>query len=206
MRTAICCPDEKHYGKGMCKRCYQKNYQSAGLRPEKPASCHPEKALYSRGLCATCYEQAYRSDKPRPDGYMVEYHGKLKEEHPHKVEEAYQRRRSDPVKRKRDARTSLASHYKNKYGMTIDEVHSLFHSQDRKCALCKDTLDEKTMMVDHCHETGRVRGILCRRCNSGLGFLGDTAQALGRALEYLKRSADTGQVNDLLAKSSPPQK
>jgi hypothetical protein len=58
--------------------------------------------------------------------------------------------------------------------------------------LCKSCVDRKLKIenpaydLDHCHETGTVRGLLCGRCNKGLGLLGDNEKAVMRALEYLR--------------------
>lgn len=56
--------------------------------------------------------------------------------------------------------------------------------QDGKCAICKEPMDQS--YIDHDHETGEVRGLLCHRCNSGLGFFNDDPQRLLAALEYLR--------------------
>ena len=59
--------------------------------------------------------------------------------------------------------------------------------QDNKCALCKTPFSDKIKPnVDHCHSTEKIRGILCNKCNSGLGFLGDNIESLERAINYLR--------------------
>jgi hypothetical protein len=75
-----------------------------------------------------------------------------------------------------------------RYGMTIDEFKSLKKKQKGKCACCGATknTDGKSLYVDHCHKTGEIRGLLCRKCNTGIGLLGDTVDRLERALKYLK--------------------
>lgn len=80
------------------------------------------------------------------------------------------------------------------YGITPEQLTALKISQGWRCAICRrrfppDGVDTKQVHVDHCHESGAVRGILCSRCNSGLGKLGDSIEGLERALEYLKRSS-----------------
>ncbi|MEV7073553.1 endonuclease VII domain-containing protein [Streptomyces sp. NPDC093990] len=54
------------------------------------------------------------------------------------------------------------------------------------CAICSTV---PAVHVDHCHKTGRVRGVLCFNCNSGLGLLGDDPEALNRAADYLEGNA-----------------
>lgn len=78
---------------------------------------------------------------------------------------------------------SKIAHYKKAYGMTLDEVESLLKSQQGTCKICGNVLGE--FHVDHCHLTGRVRGILCPFCNKGLGHFMDKKENLESALAYL---------------------
>ena len=72
------------------------------------------------------------------------------------------------------------------YGIDQEEYDRLLAQQGGGCALCHRLPDEgKFLKVDHCHETGRVRGLLCQTCNFGLGILGDNEEGLLRALAYI---------------------
>ena len=80
---------------------------------------------------------------------------------------------------------------KRSYGLSFDDYSKLLKSQDYKCAICK-TADMKTkrtewFAVDHDHETGEVRGLLCNHCNRGIGLLGDSIDNLVNATNYLKK-------------------
>ncbi|MEV0126374.1 endonuclease domain-containing protein [Streptomyces sp. NPDC050703] len=67
--------------------------------------------------------------------------------------------------------------------------------RSRGCDLCgKEPNDTETFAIDHCHGTGRVRGVLCRQCNTALGAFGDSPERLQRALWYLTRPADYRDV------------
>lgn len=72
----------------------------------------------------------------------------------------------------------------NKYGITLEEYNEM--AKDG-CDICSKT-NEQNLVVDHDHETGKVRGVLCTMCNTGLGKLGDNVEGLTRALEYLNAS------------------
>lgn len=52
------------------------------------------------------------------------------------------------------------------YGLTLDSYTEMLQKQDSRCAICKE---QKTLVIDHCHKTGKVRGLLCIGCNTGLG-------------------------------------
>ena len=71
------------------------------------------------------------------------------------------------------------------YGMTVEEYRLRIEAQQNRCLLCQDELVKP--FVDHCHDLGHVRGILCSRCNSGLGFFRDNPDTLRRAIRYLRK-------------------
>lgn len=71
---------------------------------------------------------------------------------------------------------------RTKYGMTYEDYEELLAIQEGKCALCETVA---MLAVDHCHETGKVRGLLCNRCNLGIGLLKEDTNIFKRALEYL---------------------
>lgn len=79
-----------------------------------------------------------------------------------------------------------------KYGLQPDDYHAMLAKQGGKCAICrsdKPTLNNKgSFRIDHCHVTGVVRGLLCNKCNAGLGMFGDNPELLAKALQYLTKS------------------
>ena len=83
------------------------------------------------------------------------------------------------------------------YGISLKEYRQMLVQQAHKCKLCfgegflmKDTHSMK-LVVDHCHTSGKVRGLLCHNCNRALGLLQDNRQTLERALAYLKQSGSS---------------
>jgi len=76
-------------------------------------------------------------------------------------------------------------------GITLEDFDRMMAEQDCACAICRAPLsevpDSKTDSphIDHCHDTGRVRGLLCNRCNRALGLLQDDRKILEAALRYL---------------------
>ncbi|WP_345543478.1 endonuclease VII domain-containing protein [Microbacterium jejuense] len=73
------------------------------------------------------------------------------------------------------------------YGLTPESYAAMLESQGGKCKLCG--LADDRMPVDHSHETGEVRGILCTSCNTGLGLFREDTALMLRAIEYLTRSS-----------------
>jgi hypothetical protein len=86
-----------------------------------------------------------------------------------------------------DYRTKMRAVWLRKYGLSLVEFAELLKAQGGRCAICGSTDWGKTggsvrqwPNVDHDHATGQVRGLLCDRCNRGLGYFGDSAELLGR--------------------------
>lgn len=80
---------------------------------------------------------------------------------------------------------------KRTYGITLDQYETMLAAQNGVCAICKThTTDNRgqRLHVDHCHQTGKVRGILCGKCNSILGFVDDNPDWLDKAKAYLLSS------------------
>lgn len=86
-----------------------------------------------------------------------------------------------------------ATDIKRLYGLPIEEYNKLLVSQNMTCAVCSTQHDPSKkrgrLYVDHCHVTGKVRGLLCSAHNSMLGYAEDNTAVLKKAIEYLKRSA-----------------
>lgn len=74
------------------------------------------------------------------------------------------------------------------YGVSEDQYYSIKESQNHSCAICGTHQDElnKRLAVDHCHTTGKVRGLLCTLCNTGLGKFKDSVDTLSAAIKYLE--------------------
>jgi recombination endonuclease VII len=78
-------------------------------------------------------------------------------------------------------------HLKQVYGITPEEYAALLAAQHDVCAICKKK-DRVRLCVDHCHDTRTVRGLLCKKCNTGLGCFDDDIERLRAAITYLERA------------------
>lgn len=77
-----------------------------------------------------------------------------------------------------------------RYGITFENYSDLLEKQDHKCAICKATESGNSrtngnLFVDHCHTTGKVRGLLCSKCNHAIGLLNDDVDLLQKSILYL---------------------
>ena len=78
---------------------------------------------------------------------------------------------------------------KTSYGISLEEFDAKLESQNFKCAICHCRAEDAfngTLYVDHCHNTGKLRGLLCHACNSALGKFRDSPTILQNAITYLE--------------------
>jgi hypothetical protein len=92
-----------------------------------------------------------------------------------------EKRAEDPQKEKiRTRKRALQS----KYGLTLEDYDNMYTSQQGKCKICNTSYD--LLCIDHCHNTSKIRGLLCNSCNTGIGHLKDNVQFLKSAIQYLE--------------------
>lgn len=122
----------------------------------------------------------------------ADYCKRYRDKHPDKVREsqkAYRVKHSDKLKESRKARYDFDSHryyiLYRKYGLTKEQYLSMFNEQGGRCAICEKVETDRYLAVDHCHETGKVRKLLCKDCNTSLGKFNDSPDLLRKAAEYL---------------------
>lgn len=91
---------------------------------------------------------------------------------------------------RKNVKYSHGTTLKRKYGMTVADYEKMFEDQNGLCKICNSpapqTKKSNHFHVDHCHTTGKIRGLLCHRCNSVLGFARDSIPVLEEAINYLK--------------------
>jgi hypothetical protein len=149
-----------------------------------PPACHPERPHFARGLCRPCYYDCLRVRVTAcvDCGADITDRG------------AAARRCLGCVALKRNreqtaARPGKRAYFRSwnlatKYALTDDDDQAL----GTECHVCgKHPLLGNDRHIDHDHSAGRVRGVLCRRCNTGIGMLGDNLEGVLRAVEYLRK-------------------
>ena len=104
-------------------------------------------------------------------------------------EKEYARKNSEKIKSRsrkwhhENKYRSKLSKIKKNYGLASDEYEKMIEEHKGKCSICKK---DSFLVVDHCHSTLKVRGLLCHKCNRGLGFFNDNIKTLKAAIKYLK--------------------
>lgn len=113
--------------------------------------------------------------------------------------QVYQRTKDKRAKYLADNRAKVAEgkrdyYLRSTFGITVSEYEEMAERQNHRCAICgeqesvvdaKENGSTKRLAVDHCHDTGKVRGLLCQRCNMGLGYFRDRPDLLSLASKYL---------------------
>ena len=108
------------------------------------------------------------------------------------MRERYKTKRDDIIEYNRKRRAERPQveqdwYLRKEYGLTLAEYDAMLAAQDGCCAICRKQ-HKRRLAVDHDHNTGRVRGLLCSSCNNGLGRFEDDADRMRRAVDYLDES------------------
>lgn len=116
------------------------------------------------GFCPPCYKKNYRSSAKAKE-YQSKYYKDWSKNNEDKVKDHQLRRY---------------------YDINLEEYREIEKSQNYKCKICLQTNKHTRMFaVDHCHKTGKVRGLLCTNCNTAIGLFEENKDNLLRAIEYL---------------------
>lgn len=96
------------------------------------------------------------------------------------------------IKRQRAAKPHRYRNWKlkTKYGLTLERYEAMLETQGGLCLVCKNAM--KKPVVDHNHTTGAVRGLLCHKCNTGIGFFDENVSYLAGAIEYINLTNKQG--------------
>jgi hypothetical protein len=141
---------------------------------------HSDRPAHTRGLCKSCYNKRLLKSNTVYAQKQRQNHAEWVKKNLAKSKE-YHRQYNQKIapEKKRD------SQLKRNYGISLLEYQKLFKKQNGKCAICSKRSD-KTLHVDHDHKTGRIRGLLCFRCNYGLGYFKDNLKQFKQIVKYLE--------------------
>lgn len=136
---------------------------------------------HAKGLCTQHYEK-YRIRLPENNvkraRWAEDYRAKHSKEH----------REYDKKRYRENPHRLRKGNLKRKYGLTLSQYDDMFNKQNGCCAGCNKPQSEfkKMLSVDHRHSDGKIRGLLCERCNPVLGYVGESIPTLERLIQYLK--------------------
>lgn len=116
----------------------------------------------------------YRKNKPK----FLEYNRQWRKKNPERANAIATKYRA------KKGRITKRAQLLYKYGLSIEKYEALLETQNGFCAIC-NTSSHRSLVVDHCHLTQKVRGLLCHDCNLALGLLRDDPDRLRNAIAYL---------------------
>lgn len=146
--------------------------------------------------CSTCKvgkpTTDFGTDKRRRDGLSCQCRECMRNSYrlwarsnPEKVQAKKRRQWRSDSDRINTLRRERKSHLKYLFGLPIERYEAMIEAQQGKCAICA-CVPKDALCVDHDHLTGNIRALLCRKCNAGIGLLGDDLDRLRAAVRYLE--------------------
>lgn len=141
---------------------------------------HPNTKDRMQSCCNQCKAQTTREwYKKNKDRCRKERYKRYK---------ANQKRDNEAVKAFLKKNPNKAKEYslRSKYKLEVTDYKNMLLSQLNSCAICFISFKNAQPCIDHCHTTGKIRGLLCSSCNRGLGLFNDNEVSLMRAADYLK--------------------
>lgn len=189
----------------ICKYCNKIKtidnfYKSSVSKDGIDSKCKQCTLEYHQSEKYRTYKKLYRQKNKEK---IAERRKRIRMEHPELDRENSRKWALDNPEKKKEAnknyRTKNKERYKikqyenkmkirwNKFGFTSDDYNYMFDQQHGRCAICGKHQSEFTnrFHIDHNHKTDRIRGLLCFRCNVGIGFFNDDIDNLKKAIAYL---------------------
>lgn len=188
------------------KQEYNKAYYEANREREKKRKLehyHQNKEKIDREAKKAYmkeYQKTYKKPPKTPEE-RAEINRKKRERYANDPE--YRERAKETARNSQSRKPEVKRSYrlKSDFGITPEEFEKILENQGGGCAICgakqtnvttrKEKI-EKKLYIDHDHETGKVRGILCHHCNFGLGQFRDDPELLRKAISYLKTNWSSG--------------
>ena len=150
----------------------------------------------AKGLCGLHYSREWSLAHPKHKERQREYHRKRYQDNPSEYNQRSRRYYSQhsgiikqQTKKRREAHPERQREYRllQQYGLNSEQYDKALTCQGHRCAICGVKQDEvrRRFSVDHDHTTKKNRGLLCDKCNMGIGCLGDSPDRLRRAAKYI---------------------
>lgn len=178
--------DNPYLARGLCSKHYQRSTRGKDqFAPDGQIPCVVCGTLFMpyRKIISTCSRTCYRKLP-----HVVERESARKKlPHVKEIRNARRRVENNPHRREMNRQRNLA-----RYGISVEQYDEMLEQQNGVCRICgqppaKEGWKTVTRLhVDHDHETGKVRALLCNNCNRGLGYFQDSYELLKEAHKYLK--------------------
>ena len=173
-----CGIEKKICSRGMCHNCYR----NETIPIAECLVCGRIRPLRSKMICGSCAERIRLEENPDKKiaraTYIKGYFSNPRNKEKEKARNLLRAKDPHYIGKRKEAELKRRV---NSYGISVDEYNEKCKSG---CEICGSTT---RLHIDHCHDTGRFRGILCGKCNQGLGLFDDNSSRLNIAIKYLNK-------------------
>lgn len=145
--------------------------------------------------CKVCGEEKETTEFYKNSSYLDGFTSKCKKCHIKQTTANYRNKPEINEANKRryfaDKDAERNRDYKRNYGLTLEDYNNMLASQDYQCKICSISDKQASkgrLFVDHCHTTGKIRGLICHHCNTMLGLAKDNISILEKSIQYLKEN------------------
>lgn len=88
-----------------------------------------------------------------------------------------------------------AAGVRHRHGIELSEYERMYKEQNGLCAICNGLPQREHLDIDHCHQSSKIRGLLCGKCNKGIGLFNDDIERLEQAVKYLKTALNGAETH-----------
>lgn len=184
MRPAPCHPNRPYFAKNFCKSCWQKNHYKT------------HKSLPYNKLAP---KQRERICSKRREWYKANREVKLKRDADYRS-----RVKADPVRSLQRLTRHRRAYLRKRYNITPERYDEMVIGQLGLCALCGKQPTKRGLDVDHAHETGQIRELLCYRCNATVIAIVEDTELVAKAKAYLAKHARRAHLKTMQQATSEP--
>lgn len=147
---------------------------------EKELSCFSMDRKRHRYCCKECAYKKTLAWRLKNKERTAEHRKMYKSRHVHET-----RLQSQKDSKKYYYKTGQKNRLLKRYGLSQDQFERLLLDQNGLCKICGQKDADRELAIDHCHATGRIRGLLCQKCNTALGLFKDNIELLRKSIIYL---------------------
>ena len=166
-------------GQRVCNRC----------KTWKDFNCFSKSKVGVGGLQSVCKECSNELARIRYNTNAEFYRNKRRDAKREYDRQRYAKMLAEGRKPSKDPIKEKTRYLMRNYGLTVKEYLALLEAHNHQCAICgasESDRNNKKLVIDHCHQSGKVRGILCHKCNLVLGNANDLIGTLEQAIIYLR--------------------
>lgn len=158
-----------------CEKCLTEKEASDFVKQTaRPSGLHP--------WCSSCRSE-YRKENRKAESIRVNaYNKRIRQENPEKV------RAMARARYRKNKKKHWRAHIKQRFGITEIQYEAMYRAQNGLCGICFGVnINGQRLSVDHNHQTGKIRALLCARCNTAIGLARENAEILKSAIDYLEK-------------------